>query len=353
MGRFVVQYRDWITQQRAKMPKSPAKRKETAEELLRLAGIAADRIERGIELLADPKCLEAFRIANRAMATAAKRRLGVMQGKDPTTVQPAWRPFQLAFILMNLQGIADPKHADREVVDLLFFPTGGGKTEAYLGLAAFTLVLRRLENPGIASAGLSVLMRYTLRLLTLDQLGRAATLICALELERQQDTDKLGEWPFEIGLWVGKAATPNVMGAKGDNNPDSARAKTIANKNDDRKPSPIPLEECPWCGEKFKANSFQLLPNTDTPTDLRVHCLNRNCDFTRGRSLPILAVDRADLPSPAMLHDRHGRQIRRHAVDGRGRAVSSAASTASIRTASMVPASRVRAPAAWRPAPAA
>ena len=291
MGRFVVQYRDWITQQRAKMPKSPAKRKETAEELLRLAGIAADRIERGIELLADPKCLEAFRIANRAMATAAKRRLGIMQGKDPTTVQPAWRPFQLAFILMNLQGIADPTHADREVVDLLFFPTGGGKTEAYLGLAAFTLVLRRLENPGIASAGLSVLMRYTLRLLTLDQLGRAATLICALELERQQDTDKLGEWPFEIGLWVGKAATPNVMGDKGDNNPDSARAKTIAKKNDDRKPSPIPLEECPWCGEKFKANSFQLLPNTDTPTDLRVQCLNRNCDFTRGRSLPILAVD--------------------------------------------------------------
>ena len=116
---------------------------------------------------------------------------------------------------MNLPGIADPTDADREVVDLLFFPTGGGKTEAYLGLAAFTLVLRRLKNPGIASAGLGVLMRYTLRLLTLDQLSRAATLICALELERQKDVEKLGEWPFEIGLWVGKAATPNVMGEAG------------------------------------------------------------------------------------------------------------------------------------------
>src|SRR3954467_9071947 len=105
---------------------------------------------------------------------------------------------------MNLPGIVDPHHHDREVVDLLFFPTGGGKTEAYLGLAAFTLVLRRLRNPGITSSGLSVLMRYTLRLLTLDQLGRAATLICALELQRQQDVDKLGEWSFEIGLWVGK-----------------------------------------------------------------------------------------------------------------------------------------------------
>ena len=80
-------------------------------------------------------------------------------------MQPQWRPFQLAFLLMNLQGIVEPEHADREVVDLLFFPTGGGKTEAYLGLAAFTLVLRRLRNPGMASAGLSVLMRYTLRLL--------------------------------------------------------------------------------------------------------------------------------------------------------------------------------------------
>ncbi len=192
---------------------------------------------------------------------------------------------------MNLKGIADPAHADREVVDLLFFPTGGGKTEAYLGLAAFTLVLRRLRNPGIASAGLSVLMRYTLRLLTLDQLGRASTLICALELERQQDIDKLGEWPFEIGLWVGRAATPNRMGHKGDNDRETARAKTIAFMNDDRKPSPIPLEECPWCGTKFNRHSFKLLPNTDTPTDLRVTCINRDCAFSRGNSLPILAVD--------------------------------------------------------------
>jgi hypothetical protein len=78
-----------------------------------------------------------------------------------TTPSPHWRPFQLAFLLMNLPGIVDPHHPDREVVDLLFFPTGGGNTEAYLGLAAFTLVWRRLEHPGIASAGLSVLMRYT------------------------------------------------------------------------------------------------------------------------------------------------------------------------------------------------
>src|SRR6266540_987246 len=150
------------------------------------------------------------------MAAAARRRTAMAEKKDPAAVPPpAWRPFQLAFLLMNLKGIIDPHHDDREIVDLLFFPTGGGKTEAYLGLAALTLVYRRLSRPGIASAGLSVLMRYTLRLLTLDQLARAAALICALELERESQPERLGEWPFEIGLWVGLAATPNRMGEKG------------------------------------------------------------------------------------------------------------------------------------------
>lgn len=291
LAPFVVEYRAWIHSQGDGAPGSPLRRKETGQELLNRARVAADRIEQGIALLNDPECLEAFRIANRAMAAAAKQRMGVMQHKPPESVDPSWRPFQLAFLLMNLKGIARPNDPDREVVDLLFFPTGGGKTEAYLGLAAFTLVLRRLQNPEIRSAGLSVLMRYTLRLLTLDQLGRAATLICALELERQNDVDKLGEWPFEIGLWVGKAATPNVMGRKGDNNKDSARAKTIAFQNDDRKPSPIPLEDCPWCGTKFKAASFRLIPNPDEPLDLRITCINRDCAFSRGNALPILAVD--------------------------------------------------------------
>ena len=237
--------------------------------------------------------LEAFRLSNRTMAIAARQRFGPMQGKKREDVAPPkWRPFQLAFILMNLQGIAEPTHAERDVVDLLFFPTGGGKTEAYLGLAAFTLVLRRLRNPGLTSAGLTVLMRYTLRLLTLDQLGRAATLICALELERLRDEEKLGKWPFEIGLWVGKAATPNLMGQKGDNRDDTARAKTLAyRRKPEHEPSPIPLEECPWCGTKFDRDSFQLYPNDDYPTDLRVLCSNRSCQFIRNRPLPILAVD--------------------------------------------------------------
>ena len=297
LGGFVTSYTEWIEKQLSVVSSQllGKRRNETADELLRRASLAADRIQAGIDLLNDPQCLEAFRIANKTMAEAGRRRQLRAQSQLTASNQqlttPSWRPFQLAFILMNLKGIADPSSNDRELVDLLFFPTGGGKTEAYLGLAAFTLVLRRLRNPGLSSAGLSVLMRYTLRLLTLDQLSRAAALICALELERQKDVEKLGEWPFEIGLWVGRAATPNRMGRKGDTDRESARAKTIAFKNDDRKPSPIPLEECPWCGTKFKSTSFQLLPNTDDPTDLRVTCVNRRCDFSRGNHLPILSVD--------------------------------------------------------------
>lgn len=291
LGGFVPEYKGWIKKQAQSLNGLSEHRRETAQELLHRAKLAADRIESGIKLLEDAQCLEAFRLANKAMAAQGRRRLSLQLNKPPEEITPEWRPFQLAFILMNLRGIAEPTGNDRGLVDLLFFPTGGGKTEAYLGLAAFTLVLRRLRNPGVASAGLSVLMRYTLRLLTLDQLGRAAALICALEIERQKDVEKLGEWPFEIGLWVGMAATPNRMGRKGDTDVHSARRKTIAYKNDNRKPSPIPLEDCPWCGEKFKPTSFVLTPNQDEPTDLRVTCANRHCDFSLGNPLPILSVD--------------------------------------------------------------
>jgi hypothetical protein len=285
---IVSEYRDWIETQRGLIGSLGKARKETAEELLRLAGIAADRIERGISVLSDDaNALDAFRIANRAVSRALKKRLSIRE--------PKWRAFQLAFLLLNLQGIAEPTNPEREIVDLLFFPTGGGKTEAYLGLAGFAMVLRRLRNPaesGLAGAGVSVIMRYTLRLLTLDQLNRAAGLVCALELEREQDSGRYGTWPFEIGLWVGKAATPNILGSKGDNRPDSARAKVRQFKNDPKsKPSPIPLENCPWCATRFTPQSFTLLPNDDKPRDLRITCANFECDFSGSHPLPIVAVD--------------------------------------------------------------
>ena len=299
---LVDHYRSWIDVQRKLLEGLSKERHATAEGMLSDAETAAKRIEAGIELLQDNDVFQAFQIANRVVARAFRQR--VAQGtdhKDPEQVTPPkWYPFQLAYVLMTVRGVVDPSQNDRRIVDLLFFPTGGGKTEAYLGLAAFTLVLRRLRQKGpdnkptIQAAGVSVLMRYTLRLLTLDQLARASGLICALELERQQNEALLGSWPFEIGLWVGSAATPNMMGYRGDRSaqaPYTAYTKTMQFQRNDRKPSPIPLEECPWCGTKFTRNSFRLVPNINRPIDLRVHCTNHKCAFHGDQYLPIVAVD--------------------------------------------------------------
>ena len=292
LNPLVHAYRDWIEGQHEGAQAFSGGRREVADELVGRAARAADRIQAGIDLLDDPELLEAFRIANRAMAAAARRRRAQEKGGAPAAIgPPEWRPFQLAYILMNLRGIAEPTHVEREIVDLLFFPTGGGKTEAYLGLAAFTLVLRRLRDPDPVHRGLSVLMRYTLRLLTLDQLGRAAALICALELEREAMSERLGTWPFEIALWVGRAATPNYMGRKGDPSNDTARAKTLRFKADTSRDTPLRLDRCPWCGTKFSKHSFRLDPDTDNPKNLQVRCVNRHCDFAGRRHLPIVAVD--------------------------------------------------------------
>ena len=268
LSPLVAQYREWIEARRQDVATGPwhGDRRDTAQQLLNYAGIAADRMARGVALLGeDADLLDAFRVANRGVARALRQRLGDKIGPDG----PHWRPFQLAFLLLNLPGLADPHDVYRETVDLLFFPTGGGKTEAYLGLAAVAIVLRRLRHPGddgLAGAGVSVIMRYTLRLLTLDQLARAAGLICALEIERSEAGGRYGTWPFEIGLWVGKAATPNILGRKGDGRPDSARAKVTAFKrNPDRNPSPIRSRTVPGAERNSSPNRSRFCP---TPTTL-------------------------------------------------------------------------------------
>ncbi len=302
LAPIVAEYRSWIAARRETVMTMPEhrRRRQTAEELLQSAEVAASRIERGIQVLAeDADVLDAFRMANRAVARALRQRFrsGANSGEPPNAdASPRWRSFQLAFILLNLSGLADPADPHRETVDLLFFPTGGGKTEAYLGLAATALVLRRLRNwepdGGHRGAGVCVVMRYTLRLLTFDQLARATGLVCALELERQANPDRYGAWPFEIGLWVGKAATPNVMGCKGGREFESARSKTLDYKDNPRgRPTPIPMENCPWCDESFTPDAFELLPNTDRPRDLRIVCMNFDCDFSGDQPLPIVAVD--------------------------------------------------------------
>jgi len=182
------------------------------------------------------------------------------------------------------------EHTDRKTVELIFFPTGGGKTEAYLGLIAFTLLLRRfrgMERPD-QGLGVAVLLRYTLRLLTLDQLGRAATLICALEKIRQEDPKRLGGVRFSVGLWVGKSATANTLAEVG--------KKIVEYRNATSKAlgSPFPLPNCPWCGAELNRDSLVLGPTRTKPTGVLVGCTDFNCDFSAGKNpegLPVLFVD--------------------------------------------------------------
>ncbi|MEN9358920.1 MAG: hypothetical protein RL095_455 [Verrucomicrobiota bacterium] len=296
-------YGSWIEAQASHLKGFSKDQKETAAEMLAAARSARSRMEAGIELLVeDGEAREAFWRANLAMAQANRQRNAQSARCPPAQVKaPQWRPFQLAFILMNLRGLAKPEHDDRERVDLLFFPTGGGKTEAYLGLAAFNIVLRRLRHQGgVRGCGMTVLMRYTLRLLTLDQLGRASGLVCALELQRRDLESRglpatLGTWPFEIGLWVGSAATPNRLGHQGYNGPGADETAHIKasrfNRDSKRHQPPVPMMACPWCGTEFNEHTFRMFPNAKTPSRLNIHCVNGDCPFSGDHALPLVAVD--------------------------------------------------------------
>ena len=282
VGPLVSAYTAWITERLGELEPLNPERKATAERLLGAAQEARDRVAEGLALLQrDPTALLAFQLTNQAMAMAARR----ARPDD----EPRWRLFQLAFLLLNLPSLFDPDHRHREVVELLFFPTGGGKTEAYLGVAAFAMLLRRLrgrERPD-QGAGVAVLLRYTLRLLTLDQLGRAATLICALEVMRRQDP-RLGGLSFSIGLWVGRSGTDNQMA--------EAEKRLSLYKGRARYGSPgVPLLRCPWCNAEFEPDCFSIEKRDAKPMALRVGCIDPDCPFHFDNSLdigvPVAVVD--------------------------------------------------------------
>jgi hypothetical protein len=285
-------YSAWINEQ-AKIDVVDEARKDAQKELLSRARKACERIEAGIAVLKEQEDLrEAFCSANRAMAMAARK-------KRPH-VEPEWRLFQLAFVLLNLRGLSDPKHPDREKAELIFFPTGGGKTEAYLGVIAITLLLRRLrsQNTPHRGLGVAVILRYTLRLLTLDQLGRAAALVCALEILRRDDPRRLGPERFSVGLWVGSSATANTMKVV-QKSVTQFQARTAGN--------PAPLVGCPWCNHELTPASLSLRTDgamtSTNPEEVHVGCLNDACEFCAANNpegIPVVFVDEQlyrELPS--------------------------------------------------------
>ncbi len=288
----------------------------SAREALEKCRRAAARLKAGIDkVLSDHKALDAFRFANRAMCLQRVRSIYALErrrGKDvklediDVPKNRSWRPFQLAFVLLSIPSLADPTHADRTdqsaaIADLLWFPTGGGKTEAYLGVAAFAMAIRRLQGPlgGLDhSHGLTVIMRYTLRLLTIQQFQRASTLLCAMEVIRREAAAKgdksWGETPFRIGLWVGQRATPNTT-------EDAQQAIQNARGNQWRQlgtGTPAQLSSCPWCGSEIQ-------PGRDVQVKMSPKHFGRTysycsdalgrCEFTPAKApdegLPVVVVD--------------------------------------------------------------
>ncbi|MBS3678939.1 helicase [Ornithinibacillus massiliensis] len=298
-------YREWIKLKSTKVEEVPELLQPVAEKHLELCRESLGRMEKGLKLLKDPQILEAFRLANTAIllqqVNGKDRRFGRVEDKqiifnrsfkesvnDEIKLQNAdntWRAFQIAFILMSIESLVDEKCDSREIVDLIWFPTGGGKTEAYLGVAAFQMILRRLKNK--IDAGVDVMMRYTLRLLTADQFQRSSRLICALEYLRIKNNSKLGDIPFSIGIWVGSNTTPNSNKA----------AKTALNKlqKNEKNAQQFIVNSCPWCGANLgyydekgskKKYYFGYKTNNDK---LVIHCPDKNCHFHE--ELPIYIVD--------------------------------------------------------------
>lgn len=307
---LVDDYGNWIEhrQRRQLLPEVPRSLAGQARDHISACETARTRMREGIELLGtDDRARRAFCFANRAMALQRQRSiisLARRRGEpDPKTVETRWRPFQLAFILINLPPMVDRSHKHRDVADLLWFPTGGGKTEAYLGLTAFALAHRRLREPvkGYESrAGVTVLMRYTLRLLTVQQFQRATALICACEYLR--DVERVwGAERFSIGLWVGKSATPNAYSEPQEDSGAKEALERLASGQYPRRGSgsPVQLLTCPWCGTRLTekdAGSGVETPvagtyeaNDDTQT-VDIFCANRACYFYED-SIPAHTVD--------------------------------------------------------------
>jgi len=265
-----AEYENWINEQEAIANRELiGEFLTTAQRHISSCRACLKRMKEGVDLLkSNSKVNRAFRLMNKAMllqqlhygidtrnwivekgAITGLEKAIIPDLNDQSTWQKnsdgslrvgSWRPFQIAFILINLHSMLNEKHPDRKMVDLIWFPTGGGKTEAYMGLSAFTIFLRKLKDK--TDSGTSVLMRYTLRLLTTQQFQRAAALICACEKIREENKDELGTDRITIGLWVGEL-TPNKRG-------DATKTlKKMSQGKEDE--SPFVVLKCPWCGSQM------------------------------------------------------------------------------------------------------
>lgn len=313
-------YAGWIELQRSRIAGLDAEFREAAGHHIELAERVLARMRRGLELLrADDTVRRAFELANHAMLlqqlrtrrrnpretvyngdTASIEVVDPLEVPDWRTVRDRgdWRPFQIAFVLTALGSTASAESAERDTVELIFFPTGGGKTEAYLCLAAFSMFYRRLANA--ADTGVDVLMRYTLRLLTAQQFQRAGALICAMEHLRNKAND-LGDQRFSIGIWVGSAVTPNDRG-------DARATLKRLNRGDSYAENKFVVLRCPWCSAQMgpiksvgrrQRNAPRVAGYVERARTVVMCCPDRGCEFTDG--LPIQVIDEDMYKDPPSL----------------------------------------------------
>lgn len=319
LENLVARYEKWIEakeQETASVGFDP-RYLDAASHNLSECKRAAARMWRGLAFLRQqPLALRAFRLANEAMmrqqvaSRFAQRPVkydpvegrvvveGPIELPDALPVDQgigSWRPFQIGFLLASIESTGNLESSDHELVDLIWFPTGGGKTEAYLGLAAYVMFLRRLRDPD--DAGVTVLMRYTLRLLTTQQFERASSLICAMDRIRDADPGSLGVKSFSIGIWLGGETTPNRR--------EEAVVQLREYSKDRYADNPFLINQCPWCGaslgrvdiagkQKGKkqgglAAGYRQDVGPDGKPTVVIHCPDRMCAFAD--RLPILVID--------------------------------------------------------------
>lgn len=260
--------------------------------------IAYNRIKEGIKLLVnDSNVYKSFELANTAMLIQRiqthhpnnlEKHDSIDMYKNYDIKEAKWRGFQLAFLLMTIPSLVDPQNKYRDIVDLIWIPTGGGKTEAYLGISAFTIFYRRISK-GKEGAGTSIIMRYTLRLLAAQQFERASILICACEYIREKNEKLLGKESISIGLWIGSAQTPNTLN-------DARHEKAELSKNNYAE-NKFQLRECPWCKTKFAISSYVV--TTRGNKTFEFDCPNHDCHFKE--SLPIQIIDECLYKKPPTL----------------------------------------------------
>lgn len=318
MSQFIDCYGSWINRLQNEVDSSefPVRYKQVAGKHIAQCRESYNRMKNGLDILSHNDTVwKAFQLTNRAMFM--QRVHGSFQKTDHypddekwqqymaelnyaniSDKDCRWRPFQLAFLLMSINSIIDPSCEERDLVDLIWFSTGGGKTEAYLGLTAFTIFHRRLINP--QNAGTTVLMRYTLRLLTSQQFTRAATLICACEkIRKEEELNRfrrynLGYDKITIGLWIGGDHIPNT-------NSDAMKAfEKLKDSNWQKSKNKFQVFKCPWCGTKMTGERTRKVGYKFRNNKcFYLNCTQEGCEFELG--LPIQIIDEELYKNPPTL----------------------------------------------------